>query len=199
MPNKVRQQQMRQRIAAVAARLMAEDGIDDFGHAKRKAARQLGVEDTHALPNNDEVEEQLRAYQSLYQDEEQHDRLRELRAIALEVMQWLADFRPHLTGPVLKGTATRYSDVDLHLFTDDPKAVDLLLLRRGIAYEARMPRRRGPETASSVAELALEHDGVVVNVSVFTENELRTSGKKNGPGKNDKASLSAVELLVSHD
>ena len=33
---------LRREIAALAARMMAEDGISDFGFAKRKAARQLG-------------------------------------------------------------------------------------------------------------------------------------------------------------
>ena len=49
-------QQMRSRIAAAAARIMAEDGIDDFALAKRKAARTLGESDariifTQILPN----------------------------------------------------------------------------------------------------------------------------------------------------
>src|SRR6185503_5043069 len=83
------QHQIRQRIAATAARLMAEDGIDDFAHAKRKAARQLGATDAATLPTNEEIEEQLRTYQSLYQADEHHDRLQVLRSQALEVMQLL--------------------------------------------------------------------------------------------------------------
>src|SRR5690554_1902322 len=59
----------RREIAAVAARMMAEDGIADFGFAKRKAARQLGLpEKTEALPTNAEIEAELRAWQALYQD-----------------------------------------------------------------------------------------------------------------------------------
>src|SRR5438270_11760680 len=64
-----RQTDMRARIAAAAARLMAEDGIDDFALAKRKAARQLGAFDTQSLPRNDEMEAELRAYRALYQAE----------------------------------------------------------------------------------------------------------------------------------
>ena len=129
-----RQSQMRARIAAAAARLMAEDGIDDFALAKRKAARQLGAADTQSLPANDEIEAELRAYQSLYQGEEQRERIHELRTVALEAMRSLADFRPYLAGPVLKGTAGRYADIDLQLFTDDLKAVELFLLNRNFVY-----------------------------------------------------------------
>src|SRR5438067_11880385 len=97
-----RQTSTRARIAAAAARLMAEDGIDDYALAKRKAAKQLGADDTTALPGNDEIEAELRAYQSLYQGEEQRERIRELRAKALEAMRLLSEFRPYLAGAVLK-------------------------------------------------------------------------------------------------
>ena len=81
---KHKQHQMRTRIAAAAARIMAEDGVEDFALAKRKAARQLGAEDTQALPKNDEVEFELRTYQSLYQGEEQRERIQDLRSEALK-------------------------------------------------------------------------------------------------------------------
>src|SRR5262249_32332223 len=116
--NNRKQSQMRARIAAAAARLMAEDGIDDFALAKRKAARQLGASDTQSLPANDEVETELKAYQALYQGEEQRARIRELRAVALDAMHSLVAFNPYLAGAVLKGTAGRYADIDLQLFTD---------------------------------------------------------------------------------
>src|SRR5260221_2511563 len=102
---------MRVRIAAAAARLMAEDGIDDFALAKRKAARQLGATDKQALPGNEEIETELRAYLDLYQAEEHPDRIRELRRIALAMMRELAEFTPYLTGPVLKGIAGPYSHI----------------------------------------------------------------------------------------
>src|SRR5439155_22992291 len=111
-------QQMRARSSAAAARMMAGDGLDDFALAKRKAARQLGAEDTQWLPKNEEIEVELRAYQSLYQGEEQRERIHYLRERALEAMRLLEQFRPYLAGAVLKGTAGRYSDIDLQLFTD---------------------------------------------------------------------------------
>ena len=88
-----RQTDMRARIAAAAARLMAEDGIDDFALAKRKAARQLGASDTESLPRNDQIEAELHAYRALYQADE-HPRL-------LDEVDQLLEFakvhlRPHL-------------------------------------------------------------------------------------------------------
>ena len=194
MPNKLRQQQTRQRIAAVAARLMAEDGIDDFAHAKRKAARQLGVADTHALPNNEEIEAELRAYQSLYQDDEQRDRLQVLRSEALEVMRLLEPFHPYLTGSVLRGTAPRYADVDLELFTDDAKAAELLLLARELPYTARQVRRHLGDGERLVPQLVIDRDGFAVNVTVYAANDERLSPKRGA--SSERANLKAVAELV---
>src|SRR5438128_5712428 len=87
-----RQTGMRARIAAAAARIMAEDGIDDFALAKRKAARRLGAVETHSLPANEEIEAELRAYRALYQAREHPERIAELRRVALEVMRALERF-----------------------------------------------------------------------------------------------------------
>ena len=40
---------------------MAAGGVQDFALAKRKAARQLGANDTQNLPNNTEIEQVLEA------------------------------------------------------------------------------------------------------------------------------------------
>jgi len=93
-----RQTGMRARIAATAARIMAEDGIEDFALAKRKAARRLGAPEAQALPGNDEIEAELRSYRALYQAEEHPLRIAELRRMALDAMRALQRFNPYLTG-----------------------------------------------------------------------------------------------------
>src|SRR5580765_7202671 len=101
---------VRARIAAAAARIMAEDGIDDFALAKRKAARQIGAVEGQGLPGNDEIEAELRAYRALYQEEEHPQVLAELRRVALDAMRALEHFHPYLTGPVLEGTASPFAE-----------------------------------------------------------------------------------------
>ena len=112
---------LRERIAHLAARIMAEDGIDDFGYAKRKAARQAGARDAKAMPDNQEIEQALAEYRSIYQRQEHPPVLLQLREQALAVMQMLARFRPHLTGSVLSGVAGRYSEIELQLFADSAR------------------------------------------------------------------------------
>jgi hypothetical protein len=195
-----RQSQMRARIAAAAARLMAEDGIDDFALAKRKAARQLGAADTQSLPANDEIEAELRAYQSLYQGEEQRERIHELRTVALEAMRSLADFKPYLAGPVLKGTAGRYADIDLQLFTDDLKAVELFLLNRNLVYAVSEQRHYCGDEPRAVPVLRLNWDGVPVNLAVYAAKDERAALKASAVGRPiERASPGAVSALLAAD
>ncbi len=196
--DKPKQQQMRQRIAAVAARMMAEDGVDDFALAKRKAARQLGASDTQVLPANDEIEAELKAYLSLYQGEEQRERLTHLREVALSAMQALAQFRPYLTGAVLKGTAGRYADIDLQLFTDDGKAVELFLLNKGVPYETSEQRHYAGDQVRAVCVLQLDWEDTPVNLAVFTTNDERAALKTSSAGRPmERAGIDAVSILVN--
>ena len=197
--SKPKQAQMRARIAATAARLMAEDGVDDFALAKRKAARQLGASDTQSLPANDEVEAELMAYQSLYQGDEQRERVRELRAIALAAMQALNEFRPYLAGAVLKGTAGRYADIDLQLYTDDLKSLELFFLNRHIDYDVA-ERRAGNDDTRPMEVLRLEWDGVPVRLSIYPSNHERRALKASPEARPiERANLNAVAELVEND
>jgi hypothetical protein len=196
--SKSKQQQMRARIAAAAARLMAEDGVEDFALAKRKAARQLGAEDTQSLPKNEEIEAELRAYQSLYQGEEQRERIQYLRRCALEAMHLLERFRPYLAGPVLSGTAGRYSEIDLQLFTDDGKAVEHFLLSRSIAYDVSDERRFAGDQARAVSILRVDWQGVPLNLAIYTLKEERGVLKATHAGRPiERAGIQAVAQLLS--
>ncbi len=198
--DKLKQSQMRTRIAVAAARLMAEDGVEDFALAKRKAARQLGAADTQSLPANEEIEAELRAYQTLYQGDEQRDRVRALRVVALAAMRSLAEFKPHLAGAVLKGTAGRYADIDLQLFTDDHKAVELFLLNRNLPYATREHRHYCGDEPRSVPVLHLEWGGVPLNLTVYAAKEERAALKTSPSGRPiERAGIGAVSALVAGD
>ena len=184
----------RREIAGAAARLMAEDGIDDFGYAKRKAARQLGLPEDGALPTNTEVEAELRTYLALYQSEEQPALLKELRGVAIAAMRFLADFNPYLTGPVLDGTAGRYAEVELELFAESAKEVEIFLINHNIRYEhGRIPQGLGelPE-----AVLHLDWDATPLRLNIYSELAER-SKRTNRAGKvRDHARIGIVMSLL---
>ena len=123
-------------IAAVAARLVVEEGLD-YGAAKRRAGKQLGAPPRTALPDNDLLEAAVREHIALFHADTQPQELAALRRLALLWMERLAEFRPHLTGAVWGGTATRLSDIYLQLFCDDPKSAEIALIDHHVDYQAR--------------------------------------------------------------
>lgn len=138
-----RQEQMRLRIAQLAARLMVEHGIRDHALAKRKAARQLGAPDSHSLPNNDEIDAALRDYHALYGRDDHAEMLRAQRSQALEALQALHRFDPVLTGAVLDGTAAGHAHIEIELYADASKELEQFLLNQGASF--KVADRRGRE------------------------------------------------------
>lgn len=164
---------MRSRIAHLAARLMAEDGIDDFGLAKRKAARQAGAPDTRNLPDTAEVEQALRVYRQLYQAREQADRIHDLRGHAVATMRQFEAFDPHLIGSVRSGNAGRYADIELILFADSAKEVELFLINHRMQYRAREDRYWIGDDCRLVPGFDLETPSADVHMSVLDPRDRR--------------------------
>jgi hypothetical protein len=133
---------MRLAVAEEAARIMGEQGVDDFLQAKRKAAERLGVTDASILPRNTEIEAALVARQRLFSAERHEAELAVLRRSALEAMRLMAEFDPRLVGPVLAGTASAHSEINLHLFSESAEAVSLRLEERGVPHEVLERRLR---------------------------------------------------------
>jgi hypothetical protein len=188
---------MRARIAAAAARIMAEDGIDDFALAKRKAARRLGAAESEALPANDEIEAELHAYRALYQPQEHSQRIAELRRIALDAMRALERFSPYLTGAVLKGTAGPYAEIELQLFPESAKEVEMLLLERRIAYTTHEGRRFSGDRAHAMSVLSLTWQDAPLKLSVFDPRDERLALKTSQAGRvMDRAGITEVSALL---
>lgn len=187
----------RNRIAHLAARLMAEDGIEDYALAKRKAARQAGAPDSQQLPTNEEVATALRIYQQLYQEETYRVRLRELRGRAVKAMREFAQFNPYLTGSVLNGNAGKFADINLQMFTDNVKAVELYLIDNRIPYKTAQSRLYSGEDPRMAPVYTVNDDGIEIQLTVLSTRDLRAPLKTSLEGRAiDRAKLQAVETLL---
>ena len=195
MSRDIPQRVLREAIAQAAARLIAEDGLHDYGLAKRKAARQLGVSERQQLPNNDEIEAAVRAYREVFQTDSHPDLLNELRAIAADVMEQLARYRPQLTGSVLNGTAGPESDINLLLFADSDKDVEIDLLNRGIPFEAGERKRTLRGELRRVPVLSVFVDDTVINLEVLEPRDRNDRPRQNGH-RAERADLEAVRALL---
>ena len=188
----------RSRIAHLAARLIVEDGIEDYAAAKRKAARQAGLADARQLPNNDEIDAAVRTYQTLYAGDVQRERLQELRGHALDIMRDFERFNPYLTGSVLTGNAGKYADINLQLYTDDAKGVELFLLNRDIPYRAAQCRMYCGAEARTVPRFLIDDDGTEIQLVVLALDDLRLPVRTTPEGKPvERARASAVAALLN--
>jgi hypothetical protein len=122
-------------IAAAAAALVVDDGLE-YGPAKVRAAKNLGLPARTPLPDNNLLEAAVREHIALFCADTQPQELQALRELALVWMDRLAAYRPHLGGAVWHGTATHHSDIYLQLFCDDPKALEIELINQGVDYDA---------------------------------------------------------------
>lgn len=187
----------RSRIAAQAAKLMADQGIDDFSLAKRKAARQLGLPAGHALPDNEEVEAELRTYRGLFQAEEHPGVVLDLRRRALAAMQYFSRFDPYLTGSVLKGTAGRHSVVNVLLYAANEKEMEFFLLDRQIPYSVSNQAQAGSRGGGTSPVFDLEWDGAALRFELCDtsgQRALRTTRASAPPAR---AGIDELERLVA--
>lgn len=137
-----RGEQLRRALAQEAARIMSEQGIDDYRLAKRKAAERLGATDIAVLPKNTEIEAALAEHQRLFEAGTHSSALEAARRTALQAMRLLQQFQPRLVGPVLSGTASAHSEVNLHLFAEGAETVALHLVEHNIPHEIAQRRLR---------------------------------------------------------
>ena len=184
-------------VAAAAARLVVEEGLE-YASAKKKAARAIASR--AALPSSEAVEAEVRAYLALFCAETQPAELRSLRRLALRWMLRLAQFRPHLSGAVWRGTATRLSSVHLDLYCDDPKAMEIALINLGIAYDsASLPggHRSEPVPVLSIADRCDEFgETVTLHLAVRDLDDLRGALKPDAHGQSWRGDASALRRLL---
>lgn len=190
-------------IAVAAARLVVEHGLE-YAAAKRKAARDLGRRSGRGgdLPSNEEVEDEVRAHLALFCADTQPAELRALREVAMGWMERMADFRPHLTGAVWRGTATRRSAVHLDLFCDDPKAAEIALLNLGVPYDVDSIDRPGqpPVEVLTVHQPSRAlGETVILHLHVLDHDELRGALRPDARGTTWRGDLGALQRLMAQD
>ena len=190
---------LREEIAAAAARMIAEDGLDYAG-AKRRAVREvLGEADAprDCLPDNDQVEAAVREHQALFMSDSQPARLMALRRAARDVLRFLADaglgLVPYVHGAIVNGTAGEHSDVHLLVFDDNAKDLEIHLLNAGIDFEVSEAdsARAGDERLSFLWPPRSRRGEVqeVVHLCVLDPRDQRSA-------RGERADLRTLEALI---
>ena len=190
-----------QEIAATAARMVVEEGLE-YGSAKRRAVKQLGLPQRTALPSNDIIEAEVRDYLALFCADTQPQELLALRKLAAVWMARLAEFRPHLGGAVWRGTATRLSDVYLQLFCDDPKSAEIKLIDHNVRYDVGTVQGFHGEAVDALSMVcAYPELGEMVGVHllIYDLDDLRGALKPDAQGLSYRGDLTALNRLLEED
>lgn len=208
---------LRAEVAAAAARLIADEGCD-YAQAKRRALRELlgeGSDTRGVMPDNAEIEHELRRHLRLFAADTHPGLLAELRHAAADVMSRLAHFNPHLVGAVLNGTATEHSDIDVHLFTDSAKDVEVFLMDAGIEFDVEGGPDEGTQGAFECLSFVMACKGrqvqpgrrIGVRLHVFEQDAIRIAPRYKAVPSPDfelhpvaasgRASLSALRQLIA--
>jgi len=185
-------------IANSAARMVVEEGLD-FGAAKHRAVKQLGLPPRTELPSHDEVETEVREYIALFCADTQPAELEALRQLALVWMQRMVDFRPYLGGSVWHGTATKLSDIYIALFCDDSKSAEIALIDHSADYIARSIKGfdgRMVEALSIHAPCKALNTEIGVHLMVYDYDNLRGALKLDNQGRKPRGDLTDVAKLL---
>lgn len=188
---------LRREIAAIAARLIADSGLDYAG-AKRKAVRQVLGERTSpkaSLPDNDEVDAALREHLDLF-DDEHAERVARRRRAAAGLMQRLAPFRPYLTGAVWKGVVAEHAPIHLQLFHDNPKDVEIQLLNDGIRFEVDTTPHFRDRKRDDVEAISFWWHNEPVLLSLYEEDDLRGALRPSGSAGAERGDLPSLQALL---
>lgn len=111
---------------------MIEGAEAEYLQAKERAISMLGLSSNSHLPSNKKIKEciaQLTASQLGH--EEVKRRVREMREIALELMEVIEDADPFLIGSTLTGQIRNSSDIDLHAYSNDYECIQNQLVDWG--------------------------------------------------------------------
>lgn len=189
---------LRTRIATLAARLMAEEGVGDYAAAKRKALSRLNLPEARHLPSNREIEAALREHLALFHGRKLTERLQRLRRVAAQAMRFLERFAPRLTGPALSGTVTSASEIQLHVSAETPEEIGLWLQEHSIPFaQAERRLRFGGDRYEVLPCFRFTADAQPIELVVFTPRQAREPPLSPVDGRPmPRASLKEVEQLL---
>lgn len=185
-------------IANTAARMVVEEGLE-WGPAKKRAVKQLGLPARTALPDNDVLEAAVREYIELFCADTQPAELRALREWAVLWMERMQTFRSHLTGAVWNGTATRLSDIYIQLFCDDPKSAEIALIDHNVRYDASSITGFHGDTVDALSISSFCKplgEAVGVHYLIYDADDLRGALKPGSNGRVQRGPIEAVRRLL---
>lgn len=187
-------------IARIAAQLMYERTESEYFTAKRKAARQCGIDARYHpkdLPSNREIRDQIQILADLHEGEQRFENLKQMRLDGLRMMRRLQAFHPALIGSTFTGHIRKGSDIDIHVFSDQIAAVTMILDDLGFDYEVERKRIVKHNEERTFTHVHLE-GRFPIELTVYPSDKIGYVFKSSITGKAiEKATLPQLEQFLS--
>jgi len=192
---------LRQSIALEAARLMYERVETEYYTAKRKAAKRLcrrGVK-PEDLPSNAEIRDQIQLFARIHEGDRRTQHLKQMRIQALRLMRLLRAFRPRLIGSVMTGHIRKGSDIDIHVFSDNPTLITTSLENEGFQFDVERKHIIKHDEARVFTHIHV-YDRFNCELTVYAEDKAHYVFRSSITGKAiERASIRELEELLTKE
>tara|TARA_Y100000768_G_scaffold142629_1_gene106237 strand:+ start:764 stop:1369 length:606 start_codon:yes stop_codon:yes gene_type:complete len=172
--DKLKKKKLKKIIAQETAKIVASHGINNFSDAKYKAAKKLNAETLGCLPSNYEIEKKLKEHYQLYTPKTHEYYIYQMREVAIEIMTLLIDFQTFVVGPVVSGTASYSSNINIHLTSDDVYEVTQILDRNEIKYRFLEKKIKFNKKVNKVfCGLSLLYRNMIIEIIIFNHRDIK--------------------------
>ena len=182
-------------VAKQAAKIIMEEGITDYLFAKRKAAKSLALFSKENLPSNHEIDNALKEYQNIFQEEVDSEILIKIKKEALNIMKLFKEFNPHLAGQLLEGLIPKFLKIQINLFTDNIKEVEYILLNNNMSFDLKdtnyQDKFNKKQSTKIIPTFIIDGIWFPIELKVHFENDIRN--QKNNTLKNKGINLKSIE------
>lgn len=191
--------EIRRLLTREAARLMYEEGVDQYLDAKRMAAKRILGKVTKLLPSNGEIAEELYRLSCFHQADTRQSTLFKMRLLAMDIMDALDPFAPRLIGSVSTGRIRKGSDIDIHVFCDQLESLYQHLDELEWRYESRQICIQRNSRPVEYTHVYLEQE-YPVELSVYPSNEIRITGRSSTDGKPiNRISVARLRTIIEQE
>ena len=168
-------------IAAKAAEIIMEEGIDDYQYAKKKAVKYLDLSSLDSLPSNDEIDNALIEYGLIFQNEIDISTISKLKEEALKIMGLFSEFNPFFLSQITEGLVPKYPTININLFTENMKEIEYVLLNNNINFEIKdfniFEKKTKKQSQRKIPVISIKNSFFPTKLKVYEEYDLKFSKK----------------------
>ena len=196
--DKLTKKRLKKILAQESAKIIVSQGIENFSAAKNKAAKNLNIENLGCLPSNYEIEKCLKEHYQLFVPVTHTEHIELMRTTAIEIMNLFIDFQAYVVGPVVSGTASSSSSINIHLGSEDVYNVTKILDKNEIKYKFFDKKIKFNKKVNKVfCGLSLLYRNMIIEIVIFNSRDIKQVPLSRIDGKPIKRlKISSMKKLI---